>query len=51
MDAFFGWSGLLAFLVGLLSIIKPLSLLQIETRKDGALVALAGLVLFVIAAW
>lgn len=39
--------GLVVFLIGFISIIKPITILKIKSRKGGAAVTLAGLVLFI----
>lgn len=48
MAWFVAFIGFLVFVAGIVSLIKPLAFLRIATRKTAGLVALAGLVVFVV---
>jgi hypothetical protein len=49
LDSFLVYLGLTLFVAGLVSILRPLSFLEIRTRRVAAMIATAGLVLFLLA--
>ena len=50
MDGFLIFVGLIAILIGIISLVKPLHFLRITTRKMGAIVLVAGLVVLMVGA-